>query len=168
MLSLLIPGPKAPENDIDVFLQPLVNELKELWDVGVTTYDASVGETFQLHAALLWTINDFPAYANLSGWSTKGKLAYPVCNEDTYLMSLKHGNKICFMGHRRFLPNNHKWRKCKWFDGKEHRPKPNRLNGEQVLQQLSLVEQPVFGKAYHPVTKRKRLSTHLNWTNDAH
>ena len=164
MLSLLIPGPKAPGNDIDVFLQPLVNELKELWDVGVTTYDASVGETFQLHAALLWTINDFPAYANLSGWSTKGKLACPVCNEDTYSMSLKHGNKICFMGHRRFLPNNHKWRKCKWFDGKEHRPKPNRLNGEQVLQQLSLVEQPVFGKAYHLVTKRKRPSTHLNWT----
>ena len=33
MLSLLIPGPKAPENDIGVFLQPLIDELKELWDV---------------------------------------------------------------------------------------------------------------------------------------
>jgi len=28
MLSLLIPGPKAPGNDIDVFLQPLVDELQ--------------------------------------------------------------------------------------------------------------------------------------------
>ena len=65
-LSLLIPGPKAPGNDIDIFLQPLINDLKELWNVGVRTYDASVSEDFQLHASLLWTINDFPAYENLS------------------------------------------------------------------------------------------------------
>jgi len=40
MLSLIIPGPKAPSNDIDVFLQPLIDELKVLWEVGVSTYDA--------------------------------------------------------------------------------------------------------------------------------
>ena len=31
MLSLLIPGPHAPGNDIDVYLQPLIKEFKELW-----------------------------------------------------------------------------------------------------------------------------------------
>ncbi|XP_020258902.1 uncharacterized protein LOC109835335 [Asparagus officinalis] len=41
MMSLLIPGPHAPGNDIDVFLRPLVDELKELWDNEVVTYDAS-------------------------------------------------------------------------------------------------------------------------------
>ena len=30
MLSLLIPSPTSPENDIDVYLQTLVEELKEL------------------------------------------------------------------------------------------------------------------------------------------
>ena len=30
MLSLLIPGPTSPENNINVYLQPLVKELKEL------------------------------------------------------------------------------------------------------------------------------------------
>ena len=30
MLTLLIPGPNAPKKDIDVFLRPLVDELKEL------------------------------------------------------------------------------------------------------------------------------------------
>ena len=30
MLSLLIPGPKSLGNDIDVYLQPLIEELKEL------------------------------------------------------------------------------------------------------------------------------------------
>ncbi|XP_041000851.1 uncharacterized protein LOC121246677 [Juglans microcarpa x Juglans regia] len=67
MLSLLITGPKAPGNDIDVFLRPLVDELSELWEEGIHTFDAYNGQMFRLHAALLWTINDFPAYANLSG-----------------------------------------------------------------------------------------------------
>ncbi|RVW77928.1 hypothetical protein CK203_048271 [Vitis vinifera] len=35
MLSLLIPGPTAPGNDIDIYLQPLIDELNDLWEVGV-------------------------------------------------------------------------------------------------------------------------------------
>jgi len=66
IMSLLIPGPKAPVNDIDVYLQPLADDLQELWIEGVPTYDASTHENFKLHATLLWTINDFPAYENLS------------------------------------------------------------------------------------------------------
>jgi len=62
----LIPGPKT-RNDIDVYLQPLIDELKELWDNGVQTYDASMKEMFQLYVSILWTINDFPAYGNQSG-----------------------------------------------------------------------------------------------------
>ena len=34
LLSLLIPGPKKPGNDIDVYLEPLVNELKLTWGEG--------------------------------------------------------------------------------------------------------------------------------------
>ena len=71
MLSLLIPGPTSPGNVIDVYLQPLVEELKKLWDVEVKTFDMSSKKLFQMHAALLWTINDFPAYGDISDWSTK-------------------------------------------------------------------------------------------------
>ena len=39
-----------------------------------------------MRASILWTINDFPAYANLSGWSTKGKFACPICNKVGVLM----------------------------------------------------------------------------------
>ena len=72
ILSLVIPGSTSLGFDIDVYLQPLVEELRELWDVGVQAYDASSKEIFQLRVALIWTINDFPVYADLSGWSTKG------------------------------------------------------------------------------------------------
>lgn len=44
MLSLLIPGPSAPGNNIDIYLQPLI---ADLWDVGVETYDASIKQNFQ-------------------------------------------------------------------------------------------------------------------------
>ena len=30
-----------------------------------------------MRAAIMWTINDFPAYAKFSGWSTRGQYACP-------------------------------------------------------------------------------------------
>ncbi|XXG47865.1 hypothetical protein AAC387_Pa02g2433 [Persea americana] len=32
MMSLLIPNPHQPSNDIDVYLRPLIDELNELWE----------------------------------------------------------------------------------------------------------------------------------------
>ena len=53
MLSLLIPSLHQPRNEIDIYLKPLVDELKELWEEGVETYDAYSKEHFQLRATLL-------------------------------------------------------------------------------------------------------------------
>ncbi|KAL6289116.1 hypothetical protein ACE6H2_006626 [Prunus campanulata] len=83
MLTLLISGPKQPGNDIDVYLEPLIDNLKSLWDGIRGVYDAHKGEYFTLRAALLWTINDFPAYGNLSGCVVKGYKACPICGDDT-------------------------------------------------------------------------------------
>ena len=46
MLSLLILGPHQQGNKIDIYLKPLVDELKELWEKSVETYDASNKEHF--------------------------------------------------------------------------------------------------------------------------
>ena len=70
-MSLLIPGPKSLDREIDVYLQPLIEELKNLWTFGVRTYDCLTDQYFQLYAGLLWTINDFLAYGDLSGRSAK-------------------------------------------------------------------------------------------------
>ena len=93
MLSLLISGPRQPGNDIDIYLAPLVNDLKTLWEIGVETYDAHKREFFTLKAILLWTINDFPTYGNLSRCTIKGYYACLICSEETYSHRLKHGNK---------------------------------------------------------------------------
>jgi hypothetical protein len=39
MMSMLLPGPKSPGVNIDVYLQPLIDELNELWVKGVETWD---------------------------------------------------------------------------------------------------------------------------------
>ena len=62
MMSLLILGPHSPGREIDLYLRPLIDELKELWHDGIETYDVSIGQHFKMHAAILWTMNDFPVY----------------------------------------------------------------------------------------------------------
>ena len=147
MLSLLIPGPKAPGNDIDVFLQPLIDELQTLWNIGVKIYDAHKQEFFDLFALLIWTIHDFPGYANVSGWSTKGFLACPNCHKDTCSERLYHGKKWCYMSHRRFLEPDHKWRLNRTSFNKktERRAPPQPLSGYDVWEQLSNCDN-LFGK----------------------
>ncbi|XP_028072683.1 uncharacterized protein LOC114274904 [Camellia sinensis] len=146
MMSLLIPGRSASRRDIDVYLQPLVEELTNLWEHGVQTYDASNGQIFTMHAAVMWTINDFPAYGSLSGWSTKCYLACPYCNIDASSQSLR--SKIGYISARRYLPENHIWRRSKLFNGEiENRSKPVELSGEQILQQINLgTYKPIDGK----------------------
>ncbi|GKC33034.1 hypothetical protein Tco_1040328 [Tanacetum coccineum] len=83
ILSSIIPKEKVPSNDIDVYLKPLIKELQLLWK-GVDPYDAFSKQHFKLKASLMCTINDFPANANLSGWSTNGHVACPVCANSTH------------------------------------------------------------------------------------
>ncbi|KAI5334540.1 hypothetical protein L3X38_024673 [Prunus dulcis] len=135
MLTLLISGPKQPGNDIDVYLEPLIDDLKSLW-IGIRgVYDAHNGEYFTLRAALMWTINDFPAYGNLSGCVVKGYKACPICGDDTPSHKLKNGHKFCYIGHRKWLPINHPYRRQRAaFNGKpEYGIPPEPLTGEEVL-----------------------------------
>nr|GEW59599.1 hypothetical protein [Tanacetum cinerariifolium] len=68
MLTFLIPGPTSPGKDIDVYLRPLIDDLKDLWaKPGVETIDVATGLKFNMIAMVLWTINDFSARSSLSG-----------------------------------------------------------------------------------------------------
>ena len=48
LMCSMISGPKQPGNDIDVYLAPLVEDLKLLWEEGVDVFDAYKKETFRL------------------------------------------------------------------------------------------------------------------------
>ncbi|GJT35161.1 CACTA transposable element [Tanacetum coccineum] len=54
MLTLLILGPKSPGKDIDVYLRPFINDLKNLWaKPGVETIDVATGQKFNMRAMVL-------------------------------------------------------------------------------------------------------------------
>ena len=57
MLSTLVPRLKQPDDRIDVFLRPLIDDLQLLWK-GVGVRDAVVNQHFTLHAMLMTTISD--------------------------------------------------------------------------------------------------------------
>ena len=95
-----------------------------------------------MHAMLLWTIGDFPSYANLSGWSIKGELVWPICHKHTNLQWLKNGKKHCYIGHHWFLDPYHPFRKnARSFDGKqEHEKPPIDLMGDIISNELANVQ----------------------------
>jgi len=38
MLSTMISRPRQPENDIDVYISPLIEDLRLLWDEGIEVF----------------------------------------------------------------------------------------------------------------------------------
>nr|GEZ02036.1 hypothetical protein [Tanacetum cinerariifolium] len=140
-------SPKQPGNDIDVYLYPLINDMKTLWKPCVEMYDVDMKEKFRLHAMIFCTINDFPAYGNLSGYSTKGKHACPICEDETSSRWLDNCKKTMFKGHRRSLPSNHPY--CGMsleFDGRtEYGRVRTRFSGDIALSRVSNLN-TMFGK----------------------
>ncbi|GJU55598.1 retrotransposon gag domain, retroviral aspartyl protease [Tanacetum coccineum] len=117
MLTLLIPGPKSPGKDIDVYLRPLIDDLKDLWaKPGVETIDVATGLK-----------------------------ACPTCNEDTpYVRVL---GKTAYVGHRRFLKKPHKWRRSLEFNGETKNGDPPReFNRDAIMTQLARLPTRVKGK----------------------
>ncbi|XP_070055746.1 uncharacterized protein [Nicotiana tomentosiformis] len=100
ILSMIIPGPCTAGNNINVYLQPFIKELNELWSEGVKTFDSSKDEMFRMRKALMWTISDFSGFNILSGWNTHIGFACPSYNFDTEPCRLRHSRKWCFIGHR--------------------------------------------------------------------
>lgn len=147
--------PEATENDIDVYLAPLVEDLHHLWSNGVTAYDAFSKTLFKLNAILLWTINDFPAYENLAGCRVKGQKACPLCGVNTHSRWLKHSRKFAYMGHRRFPPPSDSRRKQKaLFDNTiEIDGAPRMLSGRNIYALLKDYPND-FGKGIEEKSKK--------------
>jgi len=52
MLSTMISRPRQPENDIDVYISPLIEDLRLLWDEGIEVFYAYQKVNFNLRALL--------------------------------------------------------------------------------------------------------------------
>lgn len=157
MLTMLIPGPTAPSNNIDVYLEPLVEDLQELWSEGIQVYDSFLKEKFTLKAMLLWTISDYPALGSLAGCKVKGKQACNVCGKDTPNRWLKFSRKYVYLGNRKRLSPGHHYRRRKgWFDNTVEKGTANRIQtGAEIFATLKNFRND-FGRSLAKKKKRKR------------
>jgi hypothetical protein len=84
-LALAILGPKELRKQMNIFLRPLMEEVKELWQ-GIDAYDSH-----------LWSIHDYLAYGKFVVWCVHGRLNCPICMDDTNAFRLQHGKKVSFL-----------------------------------------------------------------------
>ncbi|KAL0311546.1 UNVERIFIED_CONTAM: hypothetical protein Sangu_2449300 [Sesamum angustifolium] len=68
--------------------------LTMLWHVDVGTYDHATDRAFIMRTALMWTVNDIPAYEIAFGWITAGVMGCLVCMDDTRAFHPQHGHQI--------------------------------------------------------------------------
>jgi hypothetical protein len=148
-MPLLIQGPKQPGNDIDVLLQPVIDELLQMWETGVKdVWDEYKKEHVTIKAILIATITDLPGRGCLSGEKTKGYTGCVECLDETDAIHLPENKKMVYMGHRRFLRRDHPYRRNrKDFNGTtEKRGPPKYRDGKQILKQVSKLTDVVLGK----------------------
>jgi hypothetical protein len=92
MLSIFIQGPKQADIDIDVFLEPLMEDMSKLWNEGVRIWDQCQQEYFTLKSIIFVCFHDAPGGFTVSG-QTKGKSGCHVCVDGTasvYLLSSRN------------------------------------------------------------------------------
>jgi hypothetical protein len=141
ILALLIPGKQSVTSEtFDVYLQPLVDELLQLWR-GIPAYDITkdvASRCFTLRGMLLWTIHDFPGYGTVGGFSHQGYAACPSCRSELGTEHSVELGKQTYAGTRRWLPSQHAYRGVDMqghFNGEhEGRTKPRRIIVEEQLQ----------------------------------
>ena len=151
-MSILVQGPKQPGTDINLYLTLLKEELATLWEDGARTWDASAQDYFDMKAAVITTVQDYPGLGYFSGQVIQGFYACVRCKDGTtYLQLQKDGSsKTVYPGSRRWLPMNHAWRKQgHLFDGTtEIRDRPEQRSGAEIDELLmNWKECPAPGKS---------------------
>ncbi|CAM8982970.1 unnamed protein product [Rhodiola kirilowii] len=163
ILAMLISGPKSPEKCLNVFMQPLIDELNMLWNTGAVTFDRHIRSSFNMKAAVMWTISDFSGLGMLGGLKSKGYKACPLCLDEIDAQHL--AGRMAYQGHRRWLDRNHQWRNLATkFNGEvELRDAPSSLTGEETFSSVCSHEYPIL--SLHPDLKARGTKEKLCWTH---
>jgi hypothetical protein len=112
MLSLIIPSEESVTGDnMDTYLQPLLEELQLLWHKGVWVHDAANyngTSHFKFKVILMWCIHDIPALGIMASCVTKCYHACPICGPQTYsYQSNVLSKRVYYNQHQQWLPLDH-------------------------------------------------------------
>lgn len=115
----------------------MIADLRFLWEKFIDVNEAHVGENLKTNAMLFCTINDFPSYNNLYGYTIKGYKMCRICEVDTCSHQLNNEKKSVCLGHKKFQKSNRPHRRLwKAFNGeKKFDIAPNILTKEKIYKQ---------------------------------
>jgi hypothetical protein len=152
-VSMIIPGPKYPGKNMDVYLEPLIDDLLLGWEErGIRTYDAATKNHFDMHVWYHTSLHDLPARALFCGWCTHGKWPCPECRQAvTFFWLAKGGKYSCFDEARQFLEQNHEYRSdVKSFKKGRvvHDPKPVPKTGKEIKAELEALQPRPDGNGF--------------------
>ena len=133
MLSKMISGPWQPENETDVYLSPLIEYLRFLWDQRVEIFDAYENVNFNLCALLFAPLMIFQHMGIWAITVLKDIMLARYVKRTSY-HQLKHRRKTSYIRQWRFLKHNHLYRRLKKaFNGsQEDKIAPPPLTGKEV------------------------------------
>jgi hypothetical protein len=153
LLKTLISGPKQAGIDIDVFLEPLMEEMHKLWEQVVNVWDEYNKQHFNIKAMIFCMTNDNPTRLALLG-QVKGKTSCVICVDQTESIYLPSSSKLVYMRHHGFLQRKHKYHQWKTqFDGTiENDEAPKHQDGKFLFAMIKNIN-IIFGK---PVKGKKR------------
>lgn len=129
-----------PLHDGSNGMQDMFNEVFAMHDVCVEAGGSQVGVEAEAEAeaeSVEAEIEDSNKEAN----KLDDLLKHVLVVGTTQPPWLTYGTKWCFMGHRRWLPPNHQWRRNKrQFNGTQEMDSPHEvLNGNEIMRQLECV-----------------------------
>ena len=110
--------------------------------------DGSDHKHFMLRGILMWTVSNFLAYGLISGQQTKRYHGCPCCRPFTDSKRIRgpNGDKIVYLGMRKWLPAGHDYRANKRFnDRNEHGTALPHLSSADILQYVEEREHFILG-----------------------
>ncbi|KAL0411219.1 UNVERIFIED_CONTAM: hypothetical protein Slati_3711600 [Sesamum latifolium] len=130
--------------------------------------------------ALMWTINDLPAYGMASGWSAASIIGCPIYIEDKQAFHLQHGRKACYFDwYKLFMSYDHLYKRNKKSFTKnrqEGKIARSRLKGDEIHHRVeqygTAVEEPLTHplgyKNVHKCVDMEKLRLHGMKSHDCH
>jgi hypothetical protein len=88
-MSILIQGPKKSGIDMHLYLGLLKEELAMLWEMPAHTWDAYTSDYFDMRAALLTTVHNYPGYGYVACQVNHGFCACVRCMDKTRIYSCR-------------------------------------------------------------------------------
>ena len=123
---------------IDVYLEPLFDELVELWKGIEAIQILRDGHSIQftLRASLLFTIHDLPAYGTLTSLNVHGYHGCPSSIFNTFVRHSSSLHKCTYCRNRAYLKMEHPYcRKKSHFNGQEeNREAPLAITSDYIIE----------------------------------